>query len=121
QWQRSDAGTGVWTDIQGATSAFHTVTNQTVSTDYRFVVECVPGNTSATSNTVTVLQGAPPTFFYEDFNTTPAGTSTNASPPTCWTYLDSHSGYGYTSATAGRTGNGFYVYSPVSTGDLKLI
>src|SRR5690606_37128099 len=59
--------------------------------------------------------------FCEDFNSTATGGSTNASPPNCWTYLDSHSGYGYTSTTAGRTGNGFYVYMPVSTGDLKLI
>src|SRR5690606_22385643 len=75
---------------------------------------------SVTSNVVTVTS-APATAFCEDLNSTATGGSTNASPPTCWTYLDSHSGYGYTSTTAGRTGNGFYVYMPVATGDLKLI
>lgn len=120
QWQRSDAGTGVWQPISGATSAIYTVTNQTVSSDYRFIVTCTNSSGTVISNVVTVSQTVAGVF-YENFNNTSTGTSTNASPPACWSYLDNHSGYGYTSTTAGRTGNGFYVYSPVSTGDLKLI
>ncbi|WP_235831929.1 glycine rich domain-containing protein, partial [Paenimyroides viscosum] len=119
-WERSDAGTGVWV-ATGATSSTYTVTNQTVSSDYRFVVTCTPSNSVSYSNVVTMLQPTAAGVFYESFDTTAQGTSSNASPPTCWTYLDSHTGYGYTYSTAGRTGNGFYVYMPVATGDLKLI
>src|SRR5690606_1609904 len=102
QLERADAGTGVWQSIPGATTATYTVTNQSVSSDYRFVITCTYSNSTVTSNVVTVTS-APATAFCEDFNSTATGGSTNASPPTCWTYLDSHSGYGYTSTTAGRT------------------
>ncbi|KAA5531938.1 fibronectin type III domain-containing protein, partial [Paenimyroides baculatum] len=66
---------------------------------------------------------AMPGNFSENFDILPTGGTTNPSISDCWTYLDSHTGYGYTTATASRTtgGKGFYVYMPVSTGDLKLI
>ncbi len=54
----------------------------------------------------------------EDFETTTAGTSSNPSPPTCWTYFESTnaSGYGNTTSTTGQP-NGtkhFRIYSPTS-------
>ncbi len=58
----------------------------------------------------------------EDFESTTAGSSSNPSPPTCWTYVESQvtAGYGNTSSTTGSP-NGtkhFRMYSPTSaTGD----
>lgn len=68
--------------------------------------------------------------FSEDFETTPIGSSTNPSPPACWTYIytgTSTSVYGYTATAASQAGtgkNGFYVYRPTgtaNTGDMYLI
>ncbi|WP_203227748.1 hypothetical protein, partial [Paenimyroides viscosum] len=121
QWQRSDTGANNFVDIPGATTMNYSVTNQVVPTDYRLVVTCTNSNNNAISNVISANQPGAVGVFYEDFNSTSTGSSTNNTVPSCWTYLDNHSGYGYTTTTAGRTGNGFYVYMPVSTGDLKLI
>src|SRR5690606_14809287 len=62
--------------------------------------------------------------FFEGFENTPQGSSTNASQPLCWTYIDTHTGYGYTNTTAAQSPStqGFYVYIPVTTtGDLMLV
>src|SRR5690606_31318496 len=98
QWESSPAGANNFSPISGATIVSYTVTNQTADTDYRLVITCSNSNSSNTSNVVTVLQAAAPTFFYEDFDAVATGTSTNNTVPTCWTYLDSHPGYGYTTA-----------------------
>lgn len=69
--------------------------------------------------------------FYENFETTNTGSSTNITYPTCWSYVNTvnptTSGYGYVSTTASyaATGSrGFYTYrSSTSTanGNLMLI
>ncbi len=121
QWEKSPAGANTFTNLSGATTPNFTVTNQTADTDYRFVVTCIASGVTTTSNVVTALQPNATGPFYEGFDSTPTGNTTNPSPPNCWTYLDNMSGYGYTSTTAGRSANGFYVYRPNATGDLKLI
>src|SRR5690606_23479728 len=81
QWERSDSGLGVWQPIPGATASTLTVTNQTVTSDYRFVVVCAPSTTTSYSNIITVVQPSPFGNFYEDFNSTTQGSSSNGSPP----------------------------------------
>jgi len=99
KWQRSDAGANTWSDIPTATSASHTVTNQAVASDYRFVVTCANGNTVSMSNVVTVTQSGVGNFI-ENFDTTPVGTTSLPSVPSCWSYIDevTSTGYGYTIA-----------------------
>ena len=100
QWQQSPQGAGTWTDIAGATSTAYMITNQSASTDYRFVVVCTNSNMSDTSNVLTVSQAAPQTL-YENFDTTSVGSSSNATYPNCWSYIDdvTSTGYGYTIAS----------------------
>lgn len=63
--------------------------------------------------------------FSENFDSTPVGTSTNNTVPTCWTYLESSgmTGYGYTRAfNPASSPNSFYMYnSSATTGDLMLV
>ncbi|UUV22592.1 glycine-rich protein [Paenimyroides aestuarii] len=126
QWERADAGTGVWQPIPGATSATYTVTNQTVASDYRFVITCTYTTNTVTSNVVSVAQTVA-TILYEDFDTTTSGSSSNPSPPSCWTYLDdmTGTGYGYTynSTTYSRSGSNsfrFYMYNNSVNADQYL-
>ena len=60
--------------------------------------------------------------FFEGFENTSVGGSTNNTVPNCWTYLlGKGSGYGYTYNYAQRTGsNGFYTY-PYNDSELLLI
>src|SRR5690606_13454817 len=120
QWQSSPAGAGTWTNLTAATTISYTVTNQTADTDYRCIVTCTTSNSSDTSTVVSVAHIAPIGNFYEDFETTPTGSSSNASPPDCWSYFVAAGyGYGYTS-TGGQTGKGFYAY-PYSDTELFLV
>ncbi len=50
--------------------------------------------------------------FYEGFDTTSTGSSTNATYPYCWTYIDDvvTTGYGYVSGTPKSTPNSYYMY-----------
>ncbi len=67
--------------------------------------------------------------FYEGFESTATGTTTNNTFPNCWGYVDTvtTSGYGYVTTSASRTGkNGYYAYRSATTtaaynGDLILI
>ncbi|WCM41013.1 glycine-rich protein [Flavobacterium sp. CBA20B-1] len=118
QWERADAGTGVWQPIPGATSASYTVTNQTVASDYRFVITCTYTTNTVTSNVVSVAQTVA-TYIFEGFENTPTGTSSNNTYPSCWSYIDTvtSSGYGYVSTSASNNGsNGFYTYRSSLTG-----
>src|SRR5690606_35416355 len=59
--------------------------------------------------------------FYEDFETTPTGSTSNNTVPNCWTYLatSATSSYGYTrdgAAYANSGNNGFYTYRTSTTG-----
>ncbi|MBS1776330.1 MAG: hypothetical protein JSS64_08640, partial [Bacteroidetes bacterium] len=59
KWQSSPTGAGTWTNISGATNAILNITNQTVSTDYRFVDSCAVSGMASYSNTLTVTQNLP--------------------------------------------------------------
>src|SRR5690606_14314943 len=114
QWQRSDTGTGTWTDIPTATSASYTVTNQTVPSDYRFVVTCTNNNSTDISNRVTEATTVITANFSEDFDSTTVGAASKAGAnyPTCWSYIDSvTTGYGYVIATTPQsTPNAYRMY-----------
>src|SRR5690606_11597656 len=101
--------------ISGANTVTHTVTSQTVDTDYRFVVNCTTSNSGNTSNVITMVQPAAASVFYENFDTTPTGSSSNNTVPSCWTYLEdgltSYYGYTYNSTTyANSQHNSFRFY-----------
>src|SRR5690554_2540419 len=103
QWERSDQGANNFSPIPAATTPTFTVSNQAVASDYRCVVTCTNTNQSDTSNIVTANQpGVYTANFYEDFDTTSGGGSSNNTVPTCWTYLDdmTGTGYGYTQTSA---------------------
>src|SRR5690554_96535 len=125
QWQRSDAGANNFSDINGATTATYIVTNQTVASDYRFVVTCTYSNSTDISNIVTEIGGVVTANFYESFDVVATGSTTNPTVPECWTYIRNSTVttlYGYTTAAAGQTGQGFYTYrSAAGDGDLYLI
>src|SRR5690554_4602384 len=125
QWQRSDAGANNFSDINGATTATYIVTNQTVASDYRFVVTCTYSNSTDISNIVTEIGGVVTANFYESFDAVATGSTTNPTVPECWTYIRNSTVttlYGYTTAAAGQTGQGFYTYrSAAGDGDLYLI
>ena len=118
QWQSSPQGSNTFTDIQGATSSLHTVTNQTSSTDYRCIVTCTNSSSTSISNVVTALQLAGVSNFYENFDTTTTGSSSTATYPSCWSYIDdiTTTGYGYVEAsTALSNPNSFRLYRTNST------
>src|SRR5690554_3567671 len=127
QWQSSPVGTATWTDISGATSLNLTITNQTAASDYRFLVTCITSSSSHSSNVITVTQPTTIGVFFEGFDDTATGTSSNPTAPLCWTYLNTTGGtsaYGYVTTTATRTpgGKGYYTYRPSATaGDILLI
>src|SRR5690554_3788136 len=127
QWQSSPVGTATWTDISGATSLNLTITNQTAASDYRFLVTCITSSSSHSSNVITVTQPTTVGVFFEGFDDTATGTSSNPTAPLCWTYLNTTGGtsaYGYVTTTATRTpgGKGYYTYRPSATaGDILLI
>src|SRR5690606_13025929 len=113
---RDAMGTVVATNPSPITGTTAQATGLIPGTEYTIYIRSVCGTTKGDWTTFpvsfTTLCVALATNFYEDFNSTPTGTSTDNTVPTCWTYLDSHSGYGYTTTTAGQTGKGFYVYIP---------
>lgn len=118
QWQSSPAGANTFTDIAGAVNATFTVTNQTVSTDYRCIVTCTNSNATATSNTVTAVQPAAVGNFSENFDTTPTGTTTNVSIPACWSFFTDITStvYSYVeAATARSAANSFRLYRSNTT------
>src|SRR5690606_35599966 len=97
QWQSAPQGSTTFTNITGANSTSHTVSNQTTASDYRCVVTCTNVNTNVNSNVVPVSQPAAVGNFSEDFDTAQAGTTSNATFPPCWSYIDNNTttGYGY--------------------------
>ncbi|WKW46939.1 T9SS type A sorting domain-containing protein [Myroides sp. JBRI-B21084] len=68
----------------------------------------------------TTLCGAVSTNFFEGFETTATGSSSNNNYPTCWSYIDgvsSTNGYGYVSTSAKNNGsNGYYTYRSGTSG-----
>jgi len=74
--------------------------------------------------TFTTPCGVINTNFFEGFETTSTGSSSNITYPICWSYVNStSSGFGYVSTSAANNGNnGFYTYrSATANGDLLLI
>ena len=63
--------------------------------------------------------------YTENFDSTPVGSSTNNTVPTCWSYVESAnmSGYAYTRAfNPSSSPNSFYMYnSSATTGDMLLV
>jgi len=126
KWQRSDSGANNFSDISGANQLSYTVTNQTVSSDYRFVVTCTNSNSTSYSNIVTMIQPAAAGVFTENFDSTTTGSTTNATYPTCWSYIDdiATTGYGYVEASTAQSGvNSYRLYRTNSTSNAaqKLI
>lgn len=66
QWQSRPAGSGTWTSISGATNTSLSVSNQTVSTDYRAYIYC---NTSSDTSTVVTVSQNPISQCYCSPNT----------------------------------------------------
>ncbi|WP_177205776.1 glycine-rich protein, partial [Paenimyroides ummariense] len=117
QWQSSPSATGPWTNISGAINPFHTVTNQTATTHYRMIVTCTNGGATATTNVVSVSQ-TPIANLSENFDTTATGSTSVATFPSCWSYIDeiTTTGYGYVeAATAQSAPNSFRLYRTNST------
>ncbi len=55
QWQTAPSGSGLWTDIMGATNPSYTVSGGiTSATDYRMYIVCANSSSSDTSNILTV-------------------------------------------------------------------
>ncbi len=117
QWQSAPSATGPWTDITGATNFIHTVTNQTATTYYRFMVTCTNGGGTDITNVVSVTQTALANL-YENFDTTATGSTSTATYPSCWSYIDdiTTTGYGYVeAATAQSLANSFRLYRTNTT------
>src|SRR5690606_3556127 len=113
--------------ISNANTVSATVTGLTPGTYYEVYIRSKCGTTPGVWTSVpykfatlcAVLTGN----FFEGFENTPAGGSTNASQPLCWSYIDTNTGYAYTSTTAAEAPStqGFYVYRTTATGDLMLV
>src|SRR5690554_1984240 len=105
------------------------VTGLSPSLKYSVYVRSICGTTSGRWNHIpeifNTLCGIVTSNFYENFDTVDTGSTTNPTVPNCWTYIRDSSVttlYGYTTATAGQTGKGFYTYrSAAGDGDLYLI
>ena len=129
QWESSPSGANNFSPIPGATNASHTVTNQTVTSDYRCIVTCTNSNSTDTSNVVTVIQLSGVGNFSEDFDTTLVGSASKAGSnyPSCWSYIDTvTTGYGYVVAsTPQSTPNVYRLYRTNATAgvnqDLVLV
>jgi len=86
------------------------------STNYEYYVrqDCGAGDTSYWSGPYSFYTacGIVTEPFYEGFDTTDTGTSTNPTVPQCWTMIDTDAGYGYVSATSPNTApRNFYMYN----------
>lgn len=114
----------------GTTTALSVnVTGLTGATDYTVYVRSVCGSAQGPWTTFPVeFQTACPVYgnFFEGFENTSTGSSSNITLPNCWTYINTiGSGYAYVSTTAKNNGNnGYYTYRPstaAALGDLLLI
>src|SRR5690606_3102093 len=95
---RDTAGTVV--DSGTVTGTTAPTTGLAPGTEYTVYIRSVCGTSNGDWTTFPVTFQTPcvavTTNFFEDFDALPTGTSSDPSIPTCWTYLDSHTGYGYT-------------------------
>ncbi|MFA5556310.1 MAG: fibronectin type III domain-containing protein, partial [Flavobacteriaceae bacterium] len=122
-------GSGVPTSFSQTTSATLTVSDLSPSTGYEFYVRADCGGSDGESVWKGPYEfytacGVATSEFYEGFETTPPGGSTNPTVPQCWSFIDTGSGYGYTSSTTPQEGvRNFYMYNgPASdTGHYILV
>jgi len=61
--------------------------------------------------------------YFENFDTTTVGTSTNNNAPNCWKYLEPSgwAGYGYVSTNNFSPPNGYYIYDTATSGGGMLV
>jgi len=114
QWQSSPSGANTWSNIPGATTFPYTVSSITASTDYRCVVTCTNGNTSANSSAVTVSAFVNNVHYFEGFESMTA----NQQLPDCmsathfgtltYTYDASQGTYGRTAHSGNAFGSYYY-------------
>ena len=109
--------------VTGVTTA--NVTGLTPGKDYEVFVRSVCGTTKGDwtqfPTSFTTLCGVILNDFYEGFDTTDTGTSTNVTKPHCWEVIDdvTTTGYGYVSSTYSVSPkNSFYMYKTNSTANV---
>lgn len=121
---------GGGTSVTGLTSTNYTINSLTGTSCYDVYVRdsCATG-LSPWFGPISFCTSCAPlaTPVSENFNTTISGSSSNPSPPTCWSYVESQvtAGYGNTSSTTGQPNGAkhFRMYSPtnVTTDTIALI
>ncbi len=90
------------------------ITGLSPSVNYTVYVRSVCGTSTGRWNpqlsTFQTLCGVVTSNFYEGFDTTPTGTTSNNNFPNCWSYVDqvTTTGYGYVNATNAQSGNNSY-------------
>ncbi|WP_274476468.1 fibronectin type III domain-containing protein [Mangrovimonas aestuarii] len=112
---------GSGTTVSGVTNPY-TLSGLTSQTDYDVYVQadCTAGDLSEWAgpfNFTTACDAFSSLPLCEDFSTTPSGTSTNPTIPSCWSFIDSGAGYGYVNYS-----QAFYMYnSSDDAGDYILV
>ena len=113
-----EAGSGT-TGLETSGTTTNTTINLTgldPSTHYVVYVRSVCGSSNGDWTTFPVdfytLCGIVTGNFYEGFDNTPTGGSTNPTFPYCWSHIDDvvTTGYGYVSGTAQSAPNAYYMY-----------
>lgn len=79
QWQSSTTGSGGWTSMTGATTMPYTFTPGPGTMYYRCITTCTASGSTSTSTTVTTTVSGSALPYFEDFESTSAGTG--AFPP----------------------------------------
>lgn len=123
-------GLGANGTITGTTAS---VTGLSPSVNYSVYVRSIcgttPGRWTHIPETFQTLCGVITGSFFEGFENTATGSSSNNTFPECWSYIDdvTSSGYGYVSTSADRSGSkGYYTYRSSATstsynGDVILV
>src|SRR5690606_34052347 len=114
-------GSGIPTTANQTTSTTLTVNDLSPSTGYEFFVRANCGGDDGESVWKGPYQfytacGVVNAGFFEGFESTATGSTTNPTLPECWSLIDTGGGYGYTSATTPQEGvRNFYMYNGPST------
>ncbi|MBF6609839.1 MAG: fibronectin type III domain-containing protein, partial [Chryseobacterium sp.] len=102
------------------------ISGLTHATPYYVWVRSNCGTTSSdwlSVGTFTTLCNAFTVPYFENFDTTTVGTSTNNNAPNCWKYLEPSgwAGYGYVSTNNFSPPNGYYIYDSGTSGGGMLV
>lgn len=118
-------GSGI--KIYGAANGSQILSNLSPGTCYDVYVQdsCAIG-LSPWFGPISFCTGCSPvaTPYLEDFEAASVGSSSNPSPPTCWSYWEApgNTGYGYTSTSGSPNGNQhFRMYSPFTSNDTIVL